>query len=74
MSKGEIKLALYTIEKFVDNYENEESKSPTKQRCKRFFDIIHKIRLATQVMTELLKRIENLEQQINELKLEKNEK
>ena len=73
MSKGEMKLALYTIEKFVNNYEEEEQKKPTKARCKRFFEIIHNIRLATQVMSELLKRIENLQQEINELKLEKDE-
>lgn len=63
MSNLEIKTGLNTMLNFLA----EEEQKP--RRCKRFFEIIHQIRVAIAIINELLKRIENLENEINNLKI-----
>ena len=68
MSTLEMKGALQACKLFLEEYEIEGRRD--KGRCRRFFDVIKHIRLCLQVTTELLKRIEALEEQINNLKIE----
>lgn len=70
MSNVELKLAIETISQFIER-ENEDAKqNGTRQRCKNFFSVIHHLRIAMQVITELLRRVEALETEINNLKIE----
>lgn len=62
MSKNEIISKLYDIEALTVNMEADKGR-----KCKRFFEIIHHIRVSVQIMLELIKRIEDLEDQINNL-------
>lgn len=64
MSSLEMKTAL----KVMANFVAEEERQPQK-RCRNFFEIIHQIRVAMQIITELLNRIEKLEDEINNLKI-----
>lgn len=68
MSTNEMKGALQACKLFLAEYEIEGKRDKT--RCRRFFDVIKHIRLSLQITTELLKRIEALEEQINNLKTE----
>lgn len=67
MSTLEMKGALQACKLFLDEYEIEGKTD--KRRCRRFFEVVKYIRLSLQVTTELLKRIEALEEEINNLKL-----
>lgn len=62
MSENEIISKLYDIEALTVNMEADKGR-----KCKRFFEIIYHIRVSVQIMTELLKRIEALEEQINNM-------
>ena len=63
-----MKGALQACKLFLEEYEIEGRRDKT--RCRRFFDVVRHIRLSLQVTTELLKRIEALETEINNLKNE----
>lgn len=64
MSKKEIITALAEIKDFTTSYEEEPGR-----KCKKFFEIIHHIRVSVQIITELLVRIEKLEEEISNLKI-----
>lgn len=68
MSRNEMNGALQACKLFLEEYEIEGRRDKT--RCRRFFDVIKHIRLCLQVTTELLKRVEALEEEINQLKIE----
>lgn len=68
MSKKEITTALQACKLFIDEYEN-DSRKEKQGKCKKFFEIIRHIRIFMQITTELLKRVEALEEEINNLKI-----
>lgn len=68
MSKKEITSALQACKLFVDEYEIDGRKEK-QGRCRKFFEVIKHIRIFLQVTTELLKRVETLEEEINNLKI-----
>lgn len=68
MSKKEIESALQACKLFVNEYEIDGKREKTG-RCRKFFEVIKHVRLFLQITTELLKRIENLETEINNLKI-----
>lgn len=69
MSNIELKLAIETISQFIEVENSDAENSNARGRCKNFFSIIHHLRIAMQIITELLHRIEKLEDEINNLKI-----
>lgn len=68
MSRKEMNASLLACKLFLDEYEI-DGRHNKEGRCRKFFDVIKHIRMCLQVTTELLKRVEQLEDEINNLKL-----
>lgn len=68
MSRKEMNAKLSACKLFLDKYEI-DGRNNKEGRCRKFFDVIKHIRMCLQVTTELLKRVEALEDEINNLKV-----